>query len=139
MYFSAALLALVATASAIDIRAWKGSGCNGSSQACVDLDPNLDSNGNIDLCMTYSSRGDRTGSKYWFVSRKRADDESCLAEQTDGEKCEAFVESNVIGLADGTMYSIAELTDEKVEELEKIANSGAGADAVPAEFQIFSH
>ncbi|GKU12356.1 unnamed protein product, partial [Fusarium langsethiae] len=45
---------------------------------------------------------------------------------------------NVLGLADGTVYSIADLTDEKVQELETIANTGAGADAVPAEFEILS-
>jgi hypothetical protein len=67
--------------------------------------------------MTYSSRGDRTGGSYWFVGRKRADDASCPAEQPGGGKCEAGVEPDVLGLADGTVYSIAGLTDEKVQEL----------------------
>ncbi|KDN61208.1 hypothetical protein CSUB01_12307 [Colletotrichum sublineola] len=158
MYFSGLLLTLAATASAIDIRAYTGTGCNGGWVGCANINPNAstgggcsfvaneqDSNGNTDICMTFSSRGDRTGGTYWFVGRKRADDESCPAEQPDGGKCESGVKPDTLGLADGTEYSIAGLTDEKVQELmltcfprlkEKIANTGAGADAVPAEFQI---
>ncbi|KAK1961025.1 hypothetical protein LY78DRAFT_706793 [Colletotrichum sublineola] len=169
MYFSGLLLTLAATASAIDIRAYTGTGCNGGWVGCANINPNVccvysnsassgrlsisvnaastgggcsfvaneqDSNGNTDICMTFSSRGDRTGGTYWFVGRKRADDESCPAEQPDGGKCEFGVKPDTLGLADGTEYSIAGLTDEKVQELEKIANTGAGADAVPAEFQI---
>ncbi|RGP68821.1 hypothetical protein FSPOR_5027 [Fusarium sporotrichioides] len=181
MYFSTLLLTLAATASAVDIRAYLDTGCNGAWIGCAGLNPSvccvfsdspnsgrlsvsvnaipsswrirgeaytgggcssrvsdLDSNGNTDICMTYSTRGDRTGGKYFFVGRKRADDESCPAEQSGGGKCEAGVEPNVLGLADGTVYSIADLTDEKVQELETIANTGAGADAVPAEFEILS-
>ncbi|KAK1999417.1 hypothetical protein LX36DRAFT_655553 [Colletotrichum falcatum] len=180
MYFSSALLVtLAATASAIDIRAYTGSGCDGGWVGCAGINPNVccvfsnsassgrssisinaiptnwrirgeantgggctylanqqDSNGNTDICMTYSSRGDRTGGSYWFLSRKRAEDESCPAEQPSGGKCEAGVKPNTLGLADGTQYNIEGLADEKVQELEKIANTGAGADAVPAEFQI---
>ncbi|KAL4724454.1 hypothetical protein ACLX1H_009070 [Fusarium chlamydosporum] len=67
--------------------------------------------------MSFSSRGDRTGGSYWFVGRKRAEDESCLAEQPAGGKCEATVKPNTLGLADGTEYNIADLSDEKVQEL----------------------
>lgn len=73
--------------------------------------------------MTYSSRGDRTGGSYTFVGRKRADDKSCPAEQPDGGKCEASVEPNVLGLADGTVYNISGLTEEKVQELVSFAFS----------------
>ncbi|KAG5659158.1 hypothetical protein HG530_011812 [Fusarium avenaceum] len=178
MYFSALLLALAATASAVDVRAYGDTGCNGGWVGCGGINPGVccvfsnsassgklsvsvnaipsswrirgeantgggctylanqqDSNGNTDICMTYSSRGDRTGGSYTFVGRKRADDKSCPAEQPDGGKCEASVEPNVLGLADGTVYNISGLTEEKVQELEKIANTGAGADAVPAEFE----
>ncbi|KAK1976143.1 hypothetical protein LZ30DRAFT_667343 [Colletotrichum cereale] len=179
MYFSTLLLTLAATASAVDVRAYTSSGCNGGWVGCAGINPNVccvfsnsassgrlsvsvnaipsswrirgeantgggcsflanqqDSNGNTDICMTYSSNGDRTGGSYWFVGRKRANDELCPAEQPGGGKCEASVKPNTLGLADGTEYSIAGLTDVKVQELEKIANTGAGADTVPAEFQI---
>ncbi|GKT44497.1 uncharacterized protein ColSpa_04678 [Colletotrichum spaethianum] len=159
MYFSALLLTLAATASAIDVRAYTSSGCDGGWVGCANINPNIpsswrirgeantgggcsflanqqDSNGNTDICMSYSSRGDRTGGSYWFVGRKRADDESCPAEQPGSGKCEASVKPDTLGLADGTKYSIIGLTDEKVQELENIANTGASADAVPAEFQI---
>ncbi|GKU14530.1 unnamed protein product [Fusarium langsethiae] len=142
MYFSALLLTLAATVSAIDVRAYSDTGCNGAWVGCAGLNPNVccvfsnsassgrlsisvnaipsswrirgeantgggctylanqqDSNGNTDICMTYSSRGDRTGGSYWFVGRKRADNESCPAEQPGGGKCEAGVEPNV--LSDG--------------------------------------
>ncbi|KAM0237870.1 hypothetical protein ACHAP5_008878 [Fusarium lateritium] len=181
MYFSALLLTLAATASAVDVRAYSNTGCNGGWVGCGGINPGVccvfsnsassgrlsvsvnaipsswrirgeantgggctylanqqDSNGNTDICMTYSSRGDRTGGSYTFVGRKRADDQSCPAEQPGGGKCEASVKPNTLGLADGTKYDITGLTDEKVEELEKIANTGAGADAVPDEFQILS-
>ncbi|KAI8242818.1 hypothetical protein K4K57_012565 [Colletotrichum sp. SAR 10_99] len=94
-----------------------------------------DSNGATTICLPYTTRGDRTGGKYWFLNRKRADDLSCPAEQPGAGKCEAVVKPDVLGLADGTAYNIADLADEKVQELEKIAETGAGADAVPAEFQ----
>lgn len=67
--------------------------------------------------MTYSSRGDRTGGLYRFVGRKRAADESCPEEQPSGGKCEASVKANSVGLADGTVYNISGLADEKVEQL----------------------
>ncbi|KAK1993699.1 hypothetical protein LX36DRAFT_615465 [Colletotrichum falcatum] len=95
-----------------------------------------DSGGSTDVCLPYTTRGDRTGGKYWFLNRKIADDHSCPAEQPGAGKCEAEVKPDTLGLADGTEYNIAGLTDEKVQELEKIANTGAGADAVPGEFQI---
>lgn len=85
--------------------------------------------------MSYSSRGDRTGGSYSFVGRKRADDKSCPAEQPDGGKCEASVEPNVLGLADGTVYNISGLTEEKVQELVSFAYSPrrpeVNADALP--------
>ncbi|KAF4975468.1 hypothetical protein FZEAL_7747 [Fusarium zealandicum] len=179
MYFSALLLTLAATASAVDVRAHTGTSCSGGWVGCAGINPSVccgfsnsagsgrlsvsvnaipsswriraqsntgggctflaseqDSNGNTDICMAYGSRGDRTGGSYWFVGRKRADDESCPAEQPGGGKCEAVVKPDTLGLADGTVYSIAGLTDEKLQELEKISNTGAGADAVPAEFHI---
>ncbi|EYB29736.1 hypothetical protein FG05_30214 [Fusarium graminearum] len=178
MHISGLLLAFAATASAVDLRAWTGSSCDGAFLACVGLNPNVccvfsnsagsgrlsvsvnaipnawrirtqantgggctymaneqESNGRTDLCMAYNSRGDRTGAKYWFLGRKRAAAKSCPAEQADG-KCEATAEPNALGLVDGTMYNIAGLSEEKVQELEKIAVTGAGADAVPAEFEI---
>ena len=49
--------------------------------------------------------------------RKRAADESCPAEQPNGGKCEASVQPNSVGLADGTIYNISDLADDKVEEL----------------------
>lgn len=67
--------------------------------------------------MTYGSRGDRTGGIYRFVGRKRAVDESCPAEQANGQKCEATVQADSVGLADGTVYNISGLAEEKVEEL----------------------
>ncbi|KAJ4007705.1 hypothetical protein NW752_010374 [Fusarium irregulare] len=178
MHFSAAVLALAATVSAIDLRSYTSTGCTGGWTGCLGINPGvccvysegagsgklsvsanaiprdwriqvdsytgggcryiasqLNSNGNTDICLTYSSRGDRTGALYRFIGRKRAADESCPAEQPNGRKCEASVKANSVGLADGTVYNISDLADEKVEELVKIADSGAGVDEVPAEFQ----
>ncbi|CAG7558781.1 unnamed protein product [Fusarium equiseti] len=180
MHFSGLLLALATTASAVDLRAWTGSSCDGAFLACVGLNPDVccvfsesagsgrlsvsvnaipsswrirtqantgggcrymaneqESEGRTDLCMAYNSRGERTGAKYWFLGRKRSEDRSCPAEQADG-KCTATAEPNVLGLVDGTMYDIAGLSEEKVQELEEIAITGAGADAVPAEFKILA-
>ncbi|GKU13933.1 unnamed protein product [Fusarium langsethiae] len=92
--------------------------------------------GRSTICMRYTNRGDRTGGYYYFASRKRADDETCLAAQPEGGKCEASVKANALGLEDGTMYDITGLTEEKIQELEEIANTGATADVVPAEFKI---
>ncbi|KAL3295417.1 hypothetical protein RB213_015752 [Colletotrichum asianum] len=127
MYFSVSsiLLGLVATASAIDIRAHIGSSCAGAYVACVNINPNV--------CCSFSSSGSSGRSSISVVAR--ADDLSCPAEQPGAGKCEAVVKPDVLGLADGTAYNIADLADEKVQELEKIAETGAGADAVPAEFQ----
>ena len=75
-----------------------------------------DSDGRTDICMVYNSRRDRTGGKYWFLGRKRAEDKSCPTEQPEG-KCEATAEPNALGLTDGTMYDIAGLSEEKVQEL----------------------
>ncbi|OBS29639.1 hypothetical protein FPOA_03578 [Fusarium poae] len=179
MYFSGLILTLAATASAVDVRAWKSDVCSGSSRACVGLNPGVccsftdsansgllsisvnaipsswrirteaytgggcrsianqyDSNGKTDVCMAYSSRRDRTAGKYYFIGRKRADDKSCPAEETDGGDCKSFVKPNALGLEDGTMYDIAGLTEEKIQELEEIANTGAGPDAIPAEFKV---
>ncbi|XEV01219.1 hypothetical protein FSHL1_006506 [Fusarium sambucinum] len=179
MYFSGLILTLAATASAVDVRAWTGTSCNGSFRACAGINPGVccsftdsassgllsisvnaipsawrirgesytgggcryiasqqDSNGNTDICMAYGSRGDRTAGKYYFVGRKRADDLSCPAEQPEGGKCESVVEPNALGLFDGTMYNIEGLSEEKIQELEEIAVTGAGPDAVPAEFKI---
>ncbi|WYZ42274.1 hypothetical protein EsH8_V_001169 [Colletotrichum jinshuiense] len=111
---------------------------------CAATGGRRDSAGSTTVCLPYITRGDRTGGSYYFLSRKRANDESCPAEQPGAGKCEAVVKPDTLGLADGTEYNIAGLTDEKVQELmltcmprlkEKIANTGAGADAVPAEFQ----
>ncbi|KAF9873052.1 hypothetical protein CkaCkLH20_09562 [Colletotrichum karsti] len=135
-----ATIAVVAIPSNWRIRAesWTGGGCRFTGGS-------LDSGGSTTICLPYSTRGDRTGGSYFFLSRKRANDESCPAEQPGAGKCEAVVKPNVVGLADGTEYGIAGLTDEKIQELmltclprlkENIANTGAGADAVPAEFQI---
>ncbi|KAK1702306.1 uncharacterized protein CLUP02_07094 [Colletotrichum lupini] len=94
-----------------------------------------DSGGSTSVCLPYTTRGDRTGGQYWFLNRKRAVDESCPTEQPGAGKCEAVVKPDTLGLADGTEYDIVGLTDEKLQELENIANTGADADAVPAEFQ----
>ncbi|KAH7174908.1 uncharacterized protein B0J16DRAFT_364901 [Fusarium flagelliforme] len=177
MHFSAAILALAATVSAVDLRSYTSTGCTGGWTGCLGINPGVccvfsegagsgklsvsvnaiprewrimgeaytgggcryianqqNSNGNTDICLSYGSRGDRTGGIYKFVGRKRAADESCPAEQPNGEKCESAVKADSVGLADGTIYNISSLADEKVEELVKIADSGAGADEVPAEF-----
>ncbi|TDZ65271.1 putative secreted protein [Colletotrichum trifolii] len=97
-----------------------------------------DSNGATTICLPYTTRGDRTGGKYWFLNRKRADDQSCPAEQPGVGKCEAVVKPNLLVLDDGTEYDIAGLAEDKVEELEEIAITGGGADAVPAEFETLS-
>lgn len=102
---------------------WRIRGEANTGGGCTYLANQQDSNGNTDICMTYSSRGDRTGGSYSFVGRKRADDKSCPAEQPDGGKCEASVEPNVLGLADGTVYNISGLTEEKVQELVSFAYS----------------
>ncbi|KAK1656511.1 hypothetical protein BDP55DRAFT_109264 [Colletotrichum godetiae] len=159
MHVSSLLVALAATASAIDIRAHTGDNCAGGSVACTGINPNVccsfsssassgrssiavvaipsnwrirceaytgggcsffggqrDSGGATSVCLPYTTRGDRTGGKYWFLNRKRAIDESCLADQPDGGECEASVKPDTLGLADGTDYDITGLTDEKVQE-----------------------
>lgn len=83
---------------------------------CTYMANEQESSGRTDLCMSYNSRGDRTGGSYWFLGRKRAEDKSCPVEQAEG-KCEATVEPNALGLTDGTMYDIAGLSEEKVQEL----------------------
>ncbi|EJT73779.1 hypothetical protein GGTG_07635 [Gaeumannomyces tritici R3-111a-1] len=95
-------------------------------------------NGRTSFCLPYTTRGDRSGAHIWFVNRKRAADESCPAEQpgTGTEKCTASVMYNTIGLADGTEYDIAGLSEAQVEELDKISVSGAGVEAVPASFAL---
>ncbi|KAK1976917.1 hypothetical protein LZ30DRAFT_636003 [Colletotrichum cereale] len=105
---------------------------------CAFFGGQRDSGGSTSVCLPYTTRGDRTGGKYSFINRKRADDKSCPAEQPGAGNCEAVVKADTLGLSDGTEYNIAGLSDEKVQELEEIANSGAGADAVPADFQILS-
>ena len=93
-----------------------------------------DSNGAGFVCLPYTTRGDRTGGKYWFLNRKRTPDQTCPAEQPGAEKCTSSVKYDTVGLADGTEFNITGLSEEKVAELEKLAFSGASADAVPAEF-----
>ncbi|KAL8388881.1 hypothetical protein RB599_010177 [Gaeumannomyces hyphopodioides] len=177
MHFSSSVLvALAATASAIDIRAYRLDNCNGSTRSCTGINPNVcctfggastgmasigvaaiprnwrirceaytgggcqfyggqrDSNGADFVCLPYINRGDRSGGKYWFLNRKRALEDTCPAEQPDGGKCTSSVKYNTVGLADGTEFNITDLSDEKVEELENLADSGASVDAVPAEF-----
>ena len=41
MHFSAALLALAATVSAIDLRAYSTSGCDGGWQGCLGINPGV--------------------------------------------------------------------------------------------------
>ncbi|EJT79319.1 hypothetical protein GGTG_04404 [Gaeumannomyces tritici R3-111a-1] len=115
---------------------WRITGEAYTGGGCSFLGGQWDSNGTPDICMPFSSRGDRTGGRYWFRSRKRADDRSCPAEQAGVGKCEAAAKPDTLVLADGTKYSISGLADDKVEEMSKIADSGAGADAMPAEFQV---
>ncbi|KLU84422.1 hypothetical protein MAPG_03465 [Magnaporthiopsis poae ATCC 64411] len=178
MHFSSSILvALAATVSAIDIRAYGADNCNGGYRQCANINPDVccvfsdsdrsgltsisaaaiptnwrihvsgatgggckffggdaDSNGADFVCLPYHSRGDRTGGKYWFVNRKRALDHACPAEQPDAKKCTSTVKYNSVGLADGAEYDITGLSEDKVKELEKVAFSGASADAVPAEF-----
>ncbi|EJT72391.1 hypothetical protein GGTG_09257 [Gaeumannomyces tritici R3-111a-1] len=179
MHFSSSVLvALAATASAIDIRAYQADGCNGSTRSCANINPNVcctfpqdagmasvgfaaiptnwrirceayteggcssfggqgDSNGAGFVCLPFTTRGNRTGGKYWFLNRKRAIEDTCPAEQADGGKCTSSVKYNTVGLADGTEYNITGLSEEKVQELEKLADSGASADAIPVEFHSF--
>ncbi|KAL8354336.1 hypothetical protein RB601_003953 [Gaeumannomyces tritici] len=115
---------------------WRITGEAYTGGGCSFLGGQWDSNGTPDICMPFSSRGDRTGGRYWFRNRKRADDRSCPAEQAGVGKCEAAAKPDTLVLADGTKYSISGLADDKVEEMSKIADSGAGADAMPAEFQV---
>ncbi|KAG8664884.1 hypothetical protein FPOAC2_13786 [Fusarium poae] len=119
-------------------RSWRIQGNSWTGGRCRYIATSLNSDGASEICLSYTSRGDRTGGSYTFLSRKRAEDESCPAEQPDGGRCEASVKPDILGLEDGTVYNIAGLTDEKVEELESIAMTGAGADAVPAEFEVLS-
>jgi len=59
-------------------------------------------------CMGISSRQDYTGSLYWFVNRKRAEDRTC----------KETVKPDTLVLADGvTQYDIVGLDDAKVAEL----------------------
>ncbi|TLD21233.1 hypothetical protein PspLS_09301 [Pyricularia sp. CBS 133598] len=109
-------------------QAYTGGGCSGGAGT-------EDSNGNDFFCIPYRTRGDRTGGSYWFLNRKRSIDETCPAEQSEG-KCEAVAKPDAIGLADGTEYNITGLSDDKIDELMAISASGAGADAVPADFQV---
>jgi hypothetical protein len=58
--------------------------------------------------MTVNSRDNYTGSFYWFVSRRRAEESTC----TESVKPDTLV------LADGvTKYDIVGLDDAKVEEV----------------------
>ncbi|TLD27047.1 hypothetical protein PspLS_04319 [Pyricularia sp. CBS 133598] len=116
--------------------AWRIRAQSSTGGGCTYLATEGDNNGTQDICLAYTSRGLRTGARYWFLNRKRAEDETCPAAQPDGGKCEASVKPNVLGLADGTEYNIEGLSDEKVAEMEKIMATGAGADAMPAEFHI---
>ncbi|KAL8386364.1 hypothetical protein RB599_007980 [Gaeumannomyces hyphopodioides] len=115
---------------------WRITGEAYTGGGCTHTGGQWNSNGTPDICMPFSSRGDRTGGRYWFRNRKRADDRSCPAEQPGVGKCEAAVKPDTLVLADGTKYNISGLADDKVEEMSKIADSGAGADAMPAEFQV---
>ncbi|KAH9438250.1 hypothetical protein MCOR02_001888 [Pyricularia oryzae] len=116
--------------------AWRIRARSMTGGGCSYLATEGDNNGTQDICLAYTSRGLRTGARYWFLNLKRAEDETCPAAQPEGGKCEASVKPNVLGLADGTEYNIEGLSDEKVAEMEKIMATGAGADAMPAEFQI---
>ncbi|KAF6828984.1 hypothetical protein CPLU01_08214 [Colletotrichum plurivorum] len=116
---------------------WRIRTAASSGGGCRFFAGQRDSGGSRTVCLPYTTRGDRTGGRYWFLNRKRAEDESCPADQPDGGNCEAVVEADTLGLADGTEYNISGLTSEKLQELEEIADTGAGADAVPAEFQVF--
>ncbi|EHA55880.1 hypothetical protein MGG_08373 [Pyricularia oryzae 70-15] len=109
-------------------QAFTGGGCN-------SYGGQGDSNGRDFFCLPYTTRGDRTGGSYSFVNRKRAIDETCPAEQPLG-RCEATVKPDTIGLADGTEYNITSLSEDQVNELSAIAASGAGVEAVPANFQV---
>lgn len=163
--------------------AWRIRARSMTGGGCSYLATEGDNNGTQDICLAYTSRGLRTGARYWFLNLKRAEDETCPAAQPEGGKCEASVKPNVLGLADGTEYNIEGLSDEKVAEMvsslffrfwgsrglglfvarggkegalhpdqgngrvdlnadllahlqEKIMATGAGADAMPAEFHI---
>ncbi|KAH9433824.1 hypothetical protein MCOR02_005862 [Pyricularia oryzae] len=115
---------------------WRISAQSWTGGACRFIGTLGSSGGSRSICLPYTNRGDRTGGHYWFNSLKRSVDDSCPAEQPGGGKCDAGVQPDVIGLADGTEYSIAGLSADKIEEIEKIADSGAGAEAMPAEFQV---
>jgi hypothetical protein len=97
-------------------RSWRIQGNSWTGGRCRYIATSLNSDGASEICLSYTSRGDRTGGSYTFLSRKRAEDESCPAEQPDGGRCEASVKPDILGLEDGTVYNIAGLTDEKVEE-----------------------
>ncbi|TLS26933.1 hypothetical protein PpBr36_04849 [Pyricularia pennisetigena] len=95
------------------------------------------------ICIPYTNArpGRRTGGRWYNSSTRRRsnvieEDKTCPAEQyvEEGE-CTTYVMPDVFGLADGTTFNITGLDVEKVEELEKLAVSGAAIDAMPAEFQ----
>lgn len=97
--------------------AWRIRARSMTGGGCSYLATEGDNNGTQDICLAYTSRGLRTGARYWFLNLKRAEDETCPAAQPEGGKCEASVKPNVLGLADGTEYNIEGLSDEKVAEM----------------------
>ena len=88
----------------INAQGFSNGGC-GSPKWLADL------NGQNWVCMVANSRPNYTGSRYWFVSRRRAEG-TCSAGCTEQAKPDTLV------LEDGvTKYDIAGLDDDKVEEL----------------------
>ncbi|KAK4126753.1 hypothetical protein N657DRAFT_668789 [Parathielavia appendiculata] len=104
----------------INAQGYSGGGC-GSPKWLADI------NGQTWYCMTPNSRYNYTGSRYWFVSRRRAED-------TCDSNCTESVKPDTLVLADGaTKYDIVGLDDAKVEELLTIASSGVGPEGMPEE------
>ncbi|KAK4042046.1 hypothetical protein C8A01DRAFT_14300 [Parachaetomium inaequale] len=80
-------------------------------------------------CMGIASREYYSGSYYWFVNRRRA-------EEASNRNCTQSVKPDTLLLADGvTKYDIVGLDDAKVEELVAIANTGVGPEGMPEEIQ----
>ncbi|KAL2138912.1 hypothetical protein VTI28DRAFT_6044 [Corynascus sepedonium] len=104
----------------INAEGYSGGGC-GSPKWLADL------NGSNWVCMTVNSRENYTGARYWFVSRRRAEENTC----------KESVKPDTLVLADGiTKYDIVGLDEAKVDELLAIAGSGVGPEGMPEELQV---
>ncbi|KAM0336387.1 hypothetical protein ACHAPQ_004162 [Fusarium lateritium] len=102
MLFSSVILALAATVSAVDIRFYsnnQGACYSGPWIGCPNANPNF--------CCTATGYS-MSGSFYWFGDgRKRSVD----------QKCEGTEKATQLGLEDGSVHDISDLSDDDVEEM----------------------